>query len=180
MMATETLTNKMITMDTYLIAANQVVFRKIKDYCRYQPRTHRQVRLKLYAWKLRKNTVETLLAALIEEGLVSESHYATSYPGELSQINRWGKNRIRHELRKRQISPYCIRDALANIDPGQYEKQLRRLAERKWCSFAGKRLHPCRRAKKTADFLIGKGYEPEAVWRLVRALRNPETHDDGS
>ena len=167
-------------MDTYLISANQVVFRKIKDYCRYQPRTHQQVRAKLYGWKLAKNTVETLLAALIEEGLVNESHYATAYAQERLRINRWRKNKVWHELKKRQISPYCIRDALSDVDPAEYEKELRRLADKKWCSFQGKRLHPFRRVKKTADFLIGKGYEPDAVWRLVRELQNPETHSDDS
>jgi regulatory protein len=167
-------------MDTYLIAANQVVFRKIKDYCRYQPRTHQQVRMKLYGWKLTKNTVETLLAALIEERLVNESHYATVYAGERLRINRWGKNKVQHELKKRQISPYCICEALSKVDPAQYEKELRRLADKKWCSFHGKGLHPFRRAKKTADFLMGKGYEPEAVWKLIRGLQNPERDYDAS
>src|SRR5580698_10546212 len=112
-------------MDTYLIAANQVVFRKIKDYCRYQPRTHQQVRQKLYGWKLTKNTVERLLAALIEEGLVNESHYASAYAGERVRINKWVKRKVQQELKKRQISPYCIRHALAEVDSGEYEKEFR-------------------------------------------------------
>jgi len=165
-------------MDNYLISANQVVFRKIKDYCRYQPRTHQQVRRKLYDWKLRKDTVETLLAALIEERLVNESHYATNYAGERFRINRWGKNKVRSELIKRQISPYCIREALADVDPVQYDKELRRLADKKWASFQGKGLHPSRRAKKAADFLIRKGYESGAVWNLIRELKNSETPGD--
>jgi regulatory protein len=178
MMVTDTLPNKIAAMDSYLISAIQVVFRKIKDYCRYQPRTHQQVRRKLYAWKLAKNTVETLLAALIEERLVNESHYATTYAGERFRINGWGKNKVRVELRKRQISPYCIREALAAVDAVQYEKELMRLADKKWSSFQGKGLHPFRRAKKTADFLIRKGYEPNTVWNLVRELQNTETHSD--
>jgi regulatory protein len=165
-------------MDNYLISANQVVFRKIKDYCRYQPRTHQQVRRKLYDWKLKRNTVETLLAALIEERLVNESHYAISYAGERFRINGWGKNKVQAELRKRQISPYCIREALASVDPEQYEKELRRLADKKWASFQGKRVHPLRRAKRTADYLIRKGYESGTVWNLVRELQNPETKSD--
>jgi len=176
MILSDTQTNKMVTMDTYLISANQVVFRKIKDYCRYQPRTHQQVRMKLYGWKLTKNTVETLLAALIEEGLVNESHYATIYAGERVRINKWGKKKVEEELKKRQISPYCIRQALAEVDSAQYEKEFRRLADKKWSSFRGKGLHPFRRAKKTADFLMGKGYEPEAVWRLIREFQKPERH----
>lgn len=165
-------------MDIYLIAANQVVYRKIKDYCRYQLRTHQQVRQKLYGWRLGKNAVEALLAALIEEGLVNESHYAAAYASERVRINKWGKRKVQQGLKKRQISPYCIRQALAEVDSDEYEKEFRRLAERKWCSFQGKGLLPFRRAKKTADFLIGKGYEPEAVWRFIRELRNPEMSSD--
>jgi len=136
--------------------------------------------MKLYGWKLTKNMVETLLAALIEEGLVNESHYATHYASERVRINKWGKKKVQRGLMKRQISPYCIRQALAQVDPGGYEKEFRRLADKKWCSFQGKGLHPFRRAKKTADFLIGKGYEPEAVWRLIRELQNPEMDYDAS
>jgi len=170
----------METIDTYLIAANQVVWRKVKDYCRYQPRTHQQVRQKLYGWKLTKKAVETLLAALIEAELVNESRFAIAYAGERFRINRWGKNKVQQELKKRLISAYCIRDALAQVDPEQYEKELRPLAERKWSAFHGKGLHPCTRAKKTSDFLIGKGYEPGAAWNLIRELKTRKTHSDDS
>lgn len=168
------------TVDTYLIAANQVVLRKIKDYCRYQPRTHQQVRQKLYGWTLAKNTVETLLAALIEEGLVNESRFAVSYAGDRVRVNRWGRNKVRMELWKRQISSYCIKEAIATVDPVHYEKEMRRLAAKKWASFQGKGLHPGVRAKRTANFLIGKGYEPNVVWKLIGELKNPKTPNDDS
>jgi regulatory protein len=167
-------------VDTYLLAANQVIVHKIKNYCLYQPRTHQQVRQKLYNWKLAKNVVESILAALIEENLVSESRFATAYAGERFRINRWGKKKVEQELKKRQISPYCIRQAMAEVNPSEYEKELRRLAEKKWSSFHGKQLHLFMRAKKTAAYLIGKGYETGAVWDFVCALQYPEKQDDAT
>ena len=165
-------------MDKYLLAANQVVLTKIKGYCCYQPRTHQQVRQKLYGWKLKKNVVETILASLIEEGLVNESRFATSYAIERFRINGWGRKKVEHELKKRQISPYCIRRAMAHTDPEEYEKELHNQAEKKWLSLQGKGLHPMMRMKKTANYLIGKGYESGAVWFLVRDLQNPENEKD--
>lgn len=167
-------------MDNYLIAANRATFRKIRDYCLYQSRTHQQVRMKLYGWDLPKNVVENMLAALIEAELVNEGRFATTYAGERFRINGWGKSKVRQELQKRQISPYCIRQALAQVDTVQYEKELRRLADKKWSSLQGQGLRPCIRAKKTVDFLIGKGYEPGAVWNLVRDLQNTKANSDDS
>jgi regulatory protein len=157
-------------MRNYSHLANPVVWRKIKDYCRYQPRTHQEVRQKLYGWKCRKTEVEILLAELISEGLVNESHFAETYARERFRINGWGKRKVEHELQKKQISPFCIRQALAQADPVQYEKELHRLADKKWLSLQGKGGHRLVRQKKTADYLIRKGYEPKSVWERVRAL----------
>ena len=161
----------METLECYFIAANRVVWQKIADFCRYQPRSHQQVRQKLYGWKLAKSVVEPMLAALIEAQLVSESNFATAYAGERFRINRWGKNKVRQALQKRQISPYCIARTIAAADPVQYEKDLQKLAEKKWSSFSGKGMHPCIRSKKTAAFLIGRGFESAVVWDIIRAFR---------
>jgi regulatory protein len=166
--------------ESYFITANSVVFRKINDYCRYQPRTHQQVRDKLYGWKLRKNVVEALLAALIEAGLVSESRFATAYAHDRYSIYQWGRNKVRKELQKRGVSSYCIDQALTQVGEEQYEETLRRLGERKWSALHGRGLHPGVRMKKTADFLIGKGYKPSVVWRLVRELQISKTPNDDS
>ncbi len=122
--------------------------------------------------------METILAAVIEKGQVNESRFAIAYASERFRINGWCKKKVEQELKKRQISPYCIRQAVAQADPANYEKELRRLAEKKWSSFQGKGLHPGVRAKKAATFLIRKGYETGAVWSLVHALQNPEKQED--
>jgi regulatory protein len=164
----------MDTVDSYWIKANQVVWRRIQDYCRYQPRSHQQVRQKLYAFKLAKAAVETILAALIEMQLVNESRFATAYAGERFRVSQWGRNKVRQALIKRQISPYCIGQAMAEVDLAQYDKDLQRLAEKKWSAFAGKGVHPSIRAKRTAAFLIGRGFEAADVWNVVQRLRNKQ------
>lgn len=170
----------MDTQENYFIAANAVVFRKIKDYCRYQPRTHQQVRQKLYGWKLRKEVVEAMLAVLIETGQVSESRFSAAYAHDRFRIHQWGKNKVRNELQKRQISPYCIGQALSEVDNDQYAATLRQLAEKKWLLLQGSGRPTAILFRKTAEFLIRKGYESTAVWNLVRTLQKPKMASDDS
>ena len=49
---------------------------KIKYYCSYQERCHREVKEKLYGYGLRKADVEEILSCLIENNYLNEERFA--------------------------------------------------------------------------------------------------------
>ena len=146
---------------------------KARHYCGYQERCHSEVQEKLYSFGLRKPQVEAALATLIEENYLNEERFAIQYAGGHFRLKKWGKVRIRYQLKQKQVSDYCIKKALASIDDEDYEQTLAKLAEQKWESLKDEK-NPLTRRHKLQDYLQRKGYEIE----LVKAVAAQNTNND--
>lgn len=135
---------------------------KLRHYCDYQDRCHQEVREKLYSFGLRRQDIEAAIGTLIEEDRLNEGRFAIQFAGGHFRLKRWGKIKIRYELKQKQVSDYCIAKALASIDEAEYEKTLINLTSRKWESLAGEPDSLSRR-RKLHDYLLHKGYEPDRI-----------------
>ena len=152
-------------------------YQKLKHYCAYQDRCHSEVKTKAYLLGLRKTDVEELTSRLIEEGCLHEERFARSFAGGKFRMKQWGRNKIRAELKKKQVSSYCIAAALDEIDDAIYKETLHRLAAKKWNSIKGAGTNLFVKMTKTRDFLILKGYEPALVANEVKALAEKQKGD---
>lgn len=97
---------------------------KAESYCAYQERAQQEVRDKLYGWGLHFEDVEQIIAQLIEDNFLNEERFALAFAQGRFRVKGWGKVKIKHELRQRQVSPTLIRIALARIDQGEYLDKL--------------------------------------------------------
>lgn len=104
---------------------------KIKHYCAYQERNHRETKEKLYSFGLYKNEVEQLLSQLVEENYLNEERFAIAFAGGRFRIKQWGRVKIKYELKQKNVSEYCIKIALKAIEEKDYQKKLHQLAEAK-------------------------------------------------
>ena len=59
---------------------------KIKYYCAYQERSHREVKNKLYGFGLFKNDVEEILSELISEDYLNEERFARQFAGSKFRV----------------------------------------------------------------------------------------------
>ncbi len=134
---------------------------KLKHYCAYQERCHSEVREKLYSLGVGKNDREEITAALIEENYLNEERFAIAFAGGKWRVKRWGRVKIKFELKQRGVSDYCIRKALKQIDEEDYLQVIRSLAAEKSAS-PGKKTVPVKK-NKTMAYLLGRGFESELV-----------------
>ena len=72
------------------------------------------------------------MAALIEEGYLNEERFAIAFAGGKFRIKHWGRIRIRYYLKKKQVSEYCIKKALKQIDEEEYHNTIKKLIEEKF------------------------------------------------
>lgn len=142
---------------------------KIKHYCSYQERSHKEVKEKLYGFGLFKTDVEILLTQMIEEDYLNEERFAIQYAGGKFRMKQWGRAKIQMGLQERQVSTYCIRQAMLVINAADYEKTLNRLAEKKWESLKGE--SDGNREGKTRNYLLQKGYEPGLIQKAIASLK---------
>ena len=139
---------------------------KAKNYCAYQERCHSEVKDKLFSFGLNKTEVDEMLSTLIEENYLNEERFATMYAGGHFRIKNWGRVKIKYELKKKMVSPYCIKKALETIDDTAYMKTLDKLAEQKLKTLKSEKNHFIKK-KKLQDHLLMKGYESDLIRTVI-------------
>ena len=138
---------------------------KIRRYCAYQERAHSEVRNKLYSYGLHRSDVDEILTDLITDGFLNEERFAIHYAGGKFRMKSWGKNKIKQSLKFKQVSDYCIKKALKEIDTNEYQKALQKLAEQKLKTLKSEKNIFIKK-RKLQDFLLQKGFESD----LIRAV----------
>ena len=148
----------------------ELAMQKIKQYCAYQERCHLEVKEKLYTYGLFKQQVEELLSRLIEDDYLNEERFAIQFAGGRFRMKQWGRVKIKYALKQKQVSEYCIKKALTQIDEEAYQKTLQQLANKKWKDIAEKEPEKFTRMSKMTDYLLQKGFEAELVRTEVKRV----------
>lgn len=142
-----------------------VALTKAESWCAFQERSQQEVRDKLYAWGQYPDAVENIIAELISRGFLNEERFALAFAGGKFRVKKWGRVKIRVELKRKKVSDYCIRKALASIDEDAYLETLRRLAQEKMK--ATKESHPLKKKYKVMSYLVSRGFENDLVREVV-------------
>ena len=149
--------------------SKEQALQKIRLYCSYQERSHNEVKEKLYSFRLRKNTVDEILAQLIEENYLDEARFAVQFAGGKFRMKQWGRAKIIPALKQKGVSQYCIKKAISEIDELAYRQVLQKLADRKWTSLR-KEPHLLTKLQKTRSYLLQRGFEPRPVGVVLKEL----------
>ena len=145
-----------------------VAFVRSSRYCAYQERSHKEVRQTLFSYGLFPSEVEEAIAKLITDGFLNEERFAKAFAGGKFRMQKWGRHKITKALEMHGLSQRCIQRGLQEIDKPAYSKTLLLLLSRKMESLKESNLFKAR--QKAATYAIGKGYEPELVWELLRGM----------
>ncbi|MGZ8511526.1 MAG: regulatory protein RecX [Chitinophagaceae bacterium] len=138
---------------------------KLKHYCAYQERCHSEVKEKLYNFGVRKNDHDEIIAALIEKDYLNEERFAIAFAGGKFRMKKWGRVKIKYELKQKQVSEYSIKKALRQIKDEEYLAVLKKLVDEKYSLLNDEQYLV--RKKKTMDYLAQRGFESELVRGLI-------------
>ncbi|MFM2326179.1 MAG: hypothetical protein RIR31_381 [Bacteroidota bacterium] len=86
---------------------------------------------KAVGFGLNKKEVEEIISILIEENYLNEERFAIAFAGGHFRTKKWGRVKIKYQLKQKQVSEYCIKKALRQIDEEDYLKTLQKLFEEK-------------------------------------------------
>ena len=143
---------------------------KIKPYCAYQERCHQEARDKLYSFGLNRSEVEEIITSLISENYLNEQRFATQFAGGKFRMKCWGKMKIKQELKRKNISDYCIKKALGEINEESYHDIFEKIALQKMQSLKSEKNIFVKK-RKLRDFLLQKGFENDLVTDRVNELQ---------
>jgi regulatory protein len=135
---------------------------KAAAYCAYQERCYKEVETKLAEWGIYGTDAGELLIELANQNYLNEERFAKAFAGGKFRTKKWGRVKIRVELKARNISDYCIRKALLEIDEQEYTDTLREFANKKLGTISS-----IKEKYKVLAYLQSKGYEPNIIWEVL-------------
>ena len=141
---------------------------KLQRYCAYQDRCHKEVRSKLLELGVYGDDLEEVISDLIQENFLNEERFARSFARGKFRIKKWGRIRIRQELKMRDISAYCLRKAVTEIEEEDYLESLQKVLKKK--DGLLKEKDEFKRKNKLVKYAISRGYETHLVWEAVNAM----------
>ncbi|WP_374449252.1 regulatory protein RecX [Cloacibacterium normanense] len=145
----------------------QEIKQKLVNFCVYQDRCHSDVEQKMKEFVLIPEAKEEIILYLIKENYLNEERFARSYTRGKFYIKKWGKNKIKQQLRLKGISDKLIAISFSEIDEHDYQDTIRDFIEKLLPTYNG--LKDYQRKQKLIKFLMSKGYEFEMIQNELKS-----------
>jgi regulatory protein len=143
------------------------IYRKLGHYCAYQERAESEVLNKLESLEVSESLSIRLIELLKKDKFLNNKRFARFYAQGKFTHKKWGKLKIKSNLRQKEISADNIEFALDLIKIREYKATINLLIEKKARSIKDKsNLFIFR--KKIVDSIRMKGFEADIVWDLVK------------
>jgi regulatory protein len=150
---------------------------RIASYCSKAERCEQDVKKKLQAWELPDEAAARILAYLRSESFLNEERYARSFVQDKMRFNKWGKNKIVFELRKKYIPESVIHAAFDELTGNdEFEQSLMNILQTK--SKSVKAAGEYEKRAKLFRFAIGRGFQPEMINRCLGKLIKERFDDE--
>ena len=143
----------------------QEALQKIKQYCAYQERCQHDARNKLYELGLWPEAVENIIVKLIEENFINEERFAIQFAKGKFNIKKWGRVKIKQELKQKRVSDYCLKKALQQIDEEDYLATLTKVIATKKRVTTEK--NPIKLKFKLASYALSRGFERDLIFDIL-------------
>lgn len=147
---------------------------KMAKYCLYQDRCHWEVEKKLRDFDLIPEAKDEIIFKLIHYGFLNEERFVHNFVrGKVNQ-KMWGRNRLRQELKMRQIDQKLIEKAFKEeIDLDKYWNNLLYLTQKKFNLLASER-ESFKKINKVKAYLAYKGYEFDLMNDAIETVKTKD------
>ncbi|MCW3159879.1 regulatory protein RecX [Chryseobacterium oryctis] len=134
---------------------------KLVNYCVYQDRCHYEVEQKMREFLLIDEAKEEIMLYLLKENYLNEERFTRSYIRGKFYIKHWGRNKIKMNLKQKQVPEKLINSCFDEIDENDYTKTIKKIYEDYFSKQKG--LKEYQKKSKTMRYLISKGFEYEKI-----------------
>jgi len=146
---------------------SRTIEEKIRYYCAYQERSHREVKYKLIELGVHGEEIDSIMYDLIQENYLNEERFAIAYAGGKFRMKQWGKQKIIQGLKKQEISQYLIDKALKEIPDKDYEAALKECFDKKKKQLKSEK-NKFIKMTKIKNFLVSRGFGFEDINPLLK------------
>lgn len=141
---------------------------KAAHYCAYQERCHTEIWAKLQEWGIYGDQANQIVLYLLENNYLNEERFAKAFAGGKFRVKKWGRSKIKRELKQRQISDFCIAVGLKEIDPEDYLQTLQEVLQKQIDK--SKIKHPILLKQKVFQYAMQRGYESDIIQDVLKTM----------
>lgn len=145
----------------------QIALVKMQNWCAYQERAQQDARDKLYQLGLWPDAVENIISQLIQDNFLNEERFAIQFAKGKFNIKKWGRVKIKQELKQKRITEYCLKKALNQFDEEEYMATLKKIIESK--RRLTKETNAIKLKFKLMNFALSRGFERDLVMDVLNA-----------
>lgn len=142
-----------VTPEKALIRLEELCARA--EHCTYE------LRQKLRNWSIMPDDAEEIIASLQKRRFVDDARFAVSFVRDRYRYAKWGRVKIRIQLRAKHIDPDVIEDALVEINEHEYLDILRALIKAKARTLPDITSYESR--TKLFRFALNRGFESNLI-----------------
>ncbi|MBL4561059.1 MAG: RecX family transcriptional regulator [Labilibaculum sp.] len=136
--------------------------------CSRQEKCCFDIRKKLRDWEISSNDQDQIIQSLLDEKFINEERYTNFYVRDKFRFNKWGRIKITHHLKQKQIPEYIISDAINQLNENEYTQNLHDILIHKIKTIREEDLYQLR--AKLYRFAQGRGFESQLSLLLIDKL----------
>ncbi len=148
-------------------AAKQA-YSKMARLCSRSEQCSADIRKKIIAFELVSEVVDEIIEKLKSEKYLNDERYIKAYVADKFRINKWGRVKIRHNLRMKGLPEAMIQNELDEIDEEKYKAVLIKTMKAK--AKTVKKKNRFEKMGQIIRFAQTRGFEPELIHRYMNSV----------
>ena len=108
---------------------------------------------------------EKIVQFLVRENYMDEKRFAAAFVKDKFRFNKWGKIKIRIELKSKKIDDVIIEDALSQLKDKEYKQMILKLLKEKEKIITFRNQYE--KNGKLYNYLAGKGFEGDVINQVI-------------
>jgi regulatory protein len=145
----------------------KVIIEKIQSYCLYQDRCINEVKYKLYSFKVSSQLVENIVEYLIDNDYLNEERYTKMFIQGKLRIKKWGRIKLKYELRSKGIDIKIINEHINQINEEDYIEYFNEFSTNKIKFLKGSNDQ---KKRSFINYFTYRGWENNLIYEKLKDL----------
>ena len=146
---------------------DKVIIEKIQSYCLYQERCIKEVKNKLFSLKVSSKSANDIIEYLIDNDYLNEERYTNMFIQGKLRIKKWGRIKLKYELRLKGIDIKIINKHINQISEEDYIKYFNEFSTNKIKFLKGS---TDQKKRSFINYFTYRGWENDLIYQKLKDI----------
>ena len=146
---------------------DKIIIEKIQSYCLYQERCIKEVKNKLFSMKVSSKSANDIIEHLIDNDYLNEERYTKVFIQGKLRIKKWGRIKLKYELRLKGIEIKIINKHINQIIEEEYIKCFNEFSTNKIKFLKGS---TDQKKRSFINYFTYRGWENDLIYQKLKDI----------